>query len=181
MHASPAARRYARALFALAGDESRVEPVRAELAALQRVFSESRELNHALFRPLHPVAQRQAVLRQVCGQLGTSRTVANFLGFLVARRRLVDFEAIVQEYARLADVAAGRVRAQVVSATRLRDDQRERLRRALAARTGKQIELEERVDASLLGGAVASVGGMIFDGSLRSQLAQLRGTLTKGQ
>ena len=67
-----------------------------------------------------------------------------------------------------------------VSATPLRDDQRERLRRALAARTGKQVELAERVDPALLGGAVASVGGVVFDGSLRTQLAQLHGSLTRG-
>ena len=45
--------------------------------------------------------------------------------------------------------------------------------------TGKQVELEEGVDPSLLGGVVASVGGMVFDGSLRTQLAQLHGSLTK--
>ena len=86
---------------------------------------------------------------------------------------------IFEEFGRLADAEAGRVRAKVVSATRLRDDQRERLRRALAARTGKQVELEEGVDPSLLGGAVASVAGVVFDGSLRTQLAQLHGSLTK--
>ena len=119
------------------------------------------------------------MLRALTTRLGASRTVANFFGYLVDRRRLIDFESIYEEYGRLADAAAGRVRAKVVSAVRLRDDQRERLRRALAARTGKQVELEEGVDPSLLGGAVASVGGVVFDGSLRTQLAQLHGSLTK--
>jgi F-type H+-transporting ATPase subunit delta len=179
MHSTAAARRYARALFSLAGEEGRVEAVRAELAALHRLFAESSELRHAIFRPLHPVAERRAVLRDLCTRLGSSRTVANFFGFLVDRRRLIDFDAIYAEFDRLADEAAGRLRARVVSATRLRDDQRERLRRALAARTGKQIELEEHVDAALLGGAVATVGGVVFDGSLRTQLAQLHGSLSK--
>jgi F-type H+-transporting ATPase subunit delta len=179
MHSSAAARRYARALFSLAGEEGRVEAVRSELAALHALFSESSELRHAIFRPLHPVEQRRSVLRTLCERLGSSRTVTSFFSFLVDRRRLIDFDAIFEEFGRLADTAAGRVRARVVSATQLREDQRERLRRALAARTGKQIELEEAVDASLLGGAVATVGGMVFDGSLRTQLAQLHGSLSK--
>jgi F-type H+-transporting ATPase subunit delta len=179
MHSTAAARRYARALFSLAGDEGRVEAVRSELLALQRLFGESSELSHAIFRPLHPAAERRSVLDVLCARLGSSRTVANFMGLLVDRRRLIDFDAICAEFVRLADTAAGRERAKIVSATALRDDQRERLRRALAARTGKQIELEEAVDASLLGGAVATVGGVVFDGSLRTQLAQLHGNLSK--
>jgi F-type H+-transporting ATPase subunit delta len=179
MRSSAAARRYARALFSLAGEEGRVEAVRAELTALRNLFAESSELQHAVFRPLHPVAERRAVLSDLGARAGASRTVSNFLGYLLDRRRLIDFEAIYEEYGRLADGAAGRVRARVVSAVRLRDDQRERLRRALAGRTGKQVELEEGVDPSLLGGAVATVGGVVFDGSLRTQLAQLHGSLSK--
>ena len=179
MRSSAAARRYARALFSLAREETRVEAVRSELAALQRLFGDNLELRHALFRPLHPLAERRSVLRELCARLGSSRTVSNFFSFLVDRRRLIDFDSIFEEFGRLADTEAGRVRAKVVSAVRLRDDQRERLRRALAARTGKQVELEEGVDPSLLGGVVASVAGVVFDGSLRTQLAQLHGSLTK--
>jgi F-type H+-transporting ATPase subunit delta len=180
MHSTAAARRYARALFSLAGDEGRVAAVRSELADLRRQFTENQELHHAVFRPLHPAAERRAVLGAVCTNLGSSRTVTNFLRLLVDRRRLIDFDAICDEFGRLADAAAGRVRAEVVSATPLREEQRERLRRALAVRTGKQVELSERVDPSLLGGAVASVAGVVFDGSLRTQLAQLHGSLTRG-
>ena len=68
----------------------------------------------------------------------------------------------------------------MVTASPLRDDQRERLRRALAARAGREVELEVRVDPTLIGGAIARVGGLVFDGSLRTQLAQLRDNLTRG-
>jgi F-type H+-transporting ATPase subunit delta len=61
----------------------------------------------------------------------------------------------------------------------LGDAQRTRLRSALSARTGQQVELDESVDPNLLGGAIASVGGLVFDGSLRTQLRQLRTSLTK--
>jgi F0F1-type ATP synthase delta subunit len=35
------------------------------------------------------------------------------------------------------------------------------------------------VDPSLIGGAIATVDGLVFDGSLRTQLMQLRSTLTE--
>ena len=181
MRSSAAARRYARALFSLAQEDGRIDAVRGELQALSEVLAASEPLRGAIFRPLHPGAERRAVLRDLCARLGSSDIVRRFCSFLVDQRRVVDFEGIRGCYGELADEAAGRTRARVVSATPLRDDQRERLRQALSARTGKQVEFEEAVDPSLLGGAIASVAGLVFDGSLRTQLAQLRTSLTRGQ
>jgi F-type H+-transporting ATPase subunit delta len=181
MRSTAAARRYARALFAIAREEDRVEAMRGELDALSKLLGEIPELRDAIFRPLHPGAERRAVLIRVCERLGTSRTVRNFCAFLVDQRRVIDLEAIGTAFGQLADQDAGRVRAEVVSASPLPAGQRERLRSALSARTGKQVEFEERVDPALLAGVVASVGGFVFDGSLRTQLEQLRTSLTRGQ
>jgi len=180
MRSTAAARRYARALFSLAQESGSIEPVRAELAGIAAQLEETPALRAALFRPLHPVAERRAVLRSVAQRQSLSRNVQNFLLLLIDQRRIVDFDAIVAEYERLADEAAGRLAAEVVAASPLRDDQRERLRRALAARVGSDVELAVKVDPTLIGGAIAKVGGLVFDGSLRTQLAQLRDNLTRG-
>jgi F-type H+-transporting ATPase subunit delta len=181
MRSSAAARRYARALFSLADETQSTDLVRGELDGLAQIFEDSSELKQTLFRPLRPVKQRAAVLKATCERLAISDTVRRFCGFLIDQRRLVDFDGIREEYGRLADLNAGRARAEVVSARPLGDEQRGRLRRALSERTGKDVELDVRVDPSLIAGAVASVGTLVFDGSLRTQLEQLRASLTKGQ
>lgn len=181
MRASAAARRYARALFAIARESDAVDAVRGELAAMHDLFREERELRNALFRPLHPAKERRAVLAAVCQRVGVSDTVRRFLVYLIDQRRLVDFEGIRTHYGQLADAAAGLVQAEVVAAGPLGEVQQERLKSALAARTGHQVELSVRVDPDLIAGAVARVGNLVFDGSLRTQLAQLRDTLTRGQ
>ena len=71
------------------------------------------------------------------------------------------------------------VTAEVLSASPLDDRRKDRLRRALSERTGQEVRLEVEVDASLIGGAIAKVGDLVFDGSLRTQLGQLRNTLKK--
>ena len=124
--------------------------------------------------------ERRGVLGAVCDRLGVKPSVKNFLLFLIDQRRLIDFEAIREEYARLADEAAGRMQAEIVSASDLQEAQRERLTNALARRTGRQIELVVKVDPELIGGVIAKVGGVVFDGSLRTQLSQLHDSLTKG-
>jgi len=176
-----AARRYARALFSLARDAGQVAPIRAELDDMARLIAANAELRHRLFQPLHPVSERREVLRSLCARGGGSQTIQNFFAYLIEKRRLIAFDAIHEEFNRLADEAAGRIRAEVHSASPLRDQQRARLVDALTRRTGKQINLTAHVDPALIGGAIVTVGGLVFDGSLRSQLSQLGATLAQGR
>lgn len=180
MRSAAAGRRYARALFGLAADGGQVADVRRELSDLAAVLEQSPALRKSLFQPLHRASERRSLLRAVAERLGAGELMRRFLAYLVDQRRLIDFPSIRAEYERLADAASGRARAEIVSASALTDAQRERLKSALSARTGREIELSETVDPALVGGAVATVGGLVFDGSLRAQLEHLRASLTKG-
>jgi F-type H+-transporting ATPase subunit delta len=175
-----AARRYAKALFSLAQEENRAAEVREEVERLGRQLAESAELRAVLLRPLHPVAQRRAVLAAVSERLGASSLLRRFLSFLIDQRRLVDYETIEAEYGRLADAAAGVTKAHVRSAAPLSDAQRERLQRALQQQVGGRVEIALEIDPSLVAGAVAQVGDLVYDGSLRTQLRQLRASLARG-
>jgi F-type H+-transporting ATPase subunit delta len=181
MRASAAVRRYARALFGLAQEASRPEKTLAELDALVELLASNDSLRDALLRPLHPARQRQQVLDAVAARLKASATVRQFCAVLIEHRRLGDFFAIRDEFERLVNEAGGRVQAQVRTASPLQKAQRSRLQRALSARTGKEVQIEVEVDPSLIGGVVARVGDLVFDGSLRTQLDQLRINLTKGR
>lgn len=172
-----AARRYAKALYQLARGEGQVPQVSGELTALQSSLAESAELQSVLLQPLHPASQRRAVLAAVADGMNASPLLRSFYSFLIDQRRLVDLDAIIEEYERLAAEEAGVTQAEIVSARPLSDAQRERLTRALSNRTGQQLELEVRVDPELLGGVVAKVGDLVFDGSLRTQLQQLKSGL----
>lgn len=180
MTGGTAAHRYAKALFGLAEDEHRHREVRSELDNLASLFDGSRELRDALLTPVHPASDRKAALRAIAARAAVSPVVQNFLSYLIDQRRLIDFHAIVEAYAEFADLAEGLLTAEVISASPLDERRKDRLRRALSERTGREVRLEIKVDTALIGGAIAKVGDLVFDGSLRTQLGQLRANLTKG-
>lgn len=180
MRGGTAAHRYAKALFGLAEDERRHREVRDELEKLSSLFEGSRELRDALLTPLHPASGRKAALREIANRISVSPLVQNFLSYLIDQRRLIDFSAIVEAYGEFADNAEGLLTAEVISASPLDDRRKDRLRRALSERTGREVRLEIKIDSALIGGAIAKVGDLVFDGSLRTQLGQLRANLTKG-
>ncbi len=180
MPTSAAARRYARALFSLAKEDHRVREIGDELNFLASLFDENASLRDALLTPLHPVAERRAVLQAIAAQGEMSGVVRNFVSYLVDQRRLIDYAGIREEYLRLADEEAGLLNAEIIAASPLDDRRKDRLRRALSEHTGREVQLDIRVDPELIGGAIAKVGGMVFDGSIRAQLDKLRASLTKG-
>jgi F-type H+-transporting ATPase subunit delta len=173
-----AAVRYAKALFGLASDADHVAEVRSQLAGLAAAIERIPALADVFVRPLHPAAERRAALRSLAGPLALGPLLVHFCLFLIDQRRTRDLAAIHEEFERLAEEAAGRVRGEVVSAAPLEPAQLERVRQALARRLGRELDLTVRVDPALLGGLMARVGDLVFDGSLRSQLAQLRAQLT---
>jgi len=179
MKSSTAANRYAKALFSLAKDERRLSDVRKELDAIASAFEVSPELRDALLTPLHPAEERKAVLAAIARRAEVAPLLCNFLSYLIDQRRLVDFMTICDEFARLADEDAGLLTAEVSSASPLDDRRKDRLQRALSDHTGRQVRLEVEVDPELIGGAVAKVGDLVFDGSIRTQLSQLRANLMK--
>ena len=88
--------------------------------------------------------------------------------------------AASRKIAALTNTEAGLVTAIVTSAGPLDERRKDRLRRALSERTGQEVRLDVTVDEGLIGGAIAKVGDLVFDGSLRTQLTMLRTNLTKG-
>jgi F-type H+-transporting ATPase subunit delta len=174
----PAAIRYAKALFGLAQETGHVDAIRAELDRLLASIEEVPALADVFVRPLHPAGERRRALAQLAGPLGLSPLLAHFCSYLIDQRRTRDLATIRDEFVRLAEEAAGRVRGEVVTAAPLDAAQLDRVRAALTRRIGREIDLAVRVDPELVGGLVARVGDLVFDGSLRSQLAQLRAQLT---
>jgi len=180
MRSTVAARRYARALFGLARETNSLTDIRREIDELAALLSGEKVLRDALLTPLHPAAERKAVVAAIAERAGLSASLRHFLLFLIDQRRLVDFEAIHVEFERLSNEASGLVTAEVVTASALDERRQDRLRRALSDRTGQEVRLDIRIDSNLIGGAIATVGDTVFDGSLRTQLERLHANLTKG-
>jgi F-type H+-transporting ATPase subunit delta len=179
MRSTTAARRYAAAIFSIAREAGQVPEIRTQLGDLAELFRSNAELRITMLTPLRPVEQRKAVLKALAERVGTGATVRNFYSFLIDRRRLVDFDVIFAEFERLADEALGLLTAEVVSAGPLDERRKDRLRRALTERVGQEVRVDVNVDPALIGGVIAKVGGLILDGSLRTQLGQLRANLTR--
>jgi len=171
--ASAVAARYAESLFQVAQAEGAVEQVRSEVDDLVRLVERAPALRTLLERPDVDADRKMAVLQAAFGEQLT-RAVWGLLGVLIRHRRGDQLAAVAAGFQRLADEAAGVVRAEVRSAVPLAPEQRARLVAALNRITKGQVVLQERVDTSVLAGAVVQVGQRLIDGSAGGRLEHLR-------
>lgn len=170
-----AARRYGGALFELAQDAGQVDAWQRQLEHLRTLLEDSR-VRSLVDNPAIPTQRRIEVIDALdIGVLGTE--VRNLGRLLVETRRAGLIGEVVEEYQKLADEAAGRIRATATTAVPLNDRDQGRLGQDLSRRLGREVRLECRVDPVILGGLVLQLGDHLIDASLRSRLHQLRRTL----
>lgn len=168
------ARRYAKALFSLATESNRVEAWAKSLEALRAAVEASPDLRDVLSNPVYSKEQRRSIVEKLASALSLDEEPAQLLYLLGDRNRLVYLAAVVDTFRDLADAHLGRVRATVTSAWKLDDVAAQAIADKLAQATKAKVLLDRVVDPAILGGVVAQVGSLVYDGSLRAQLEDLR-------
>lgn len=168
------ARRYAKALFSLADEQGQVEQWSGGLESLGKALAASPELRETLASPLFEKEQRRAVVASLAKAIGLAEAPTSFLLLLADRDRLAYLSAIIVQFRDLADARLGRVRAKVTSAVALSPDEAKAIAEKLTQAQKAEVIVETAVDPALLGGVVAQVGSLVYDGSVRTQLEELR-------
>ena len=180
MSANAIARRYAKALVQLGAEEGAVDKFYAELSGFDAVLAAHGELRSVFTNPAFGAEAKRNILQDLIAKLSVSPTVANFLLLLLDKNRLGFLGQILTSYGTLADELSGVVRPTLVSAMPLGEAKVAEIKGALEKMTGRQVVLKVEVDPALIGGVVTKIGDQLFDGSVRTQLQRIEGTLQKG-
>lgn len=121
------------------------------------------------------------MLETLIERVKTRATTANLLRVTLRNHRLAELEEIQKAFVEQLNQRAGVVAAQVTTAHPITPELEEALRSQLLTLTGKKVRLEFGVDENLIGGVVTRVGSTIYDGSIRSQLNEIKDKLTGGR
>jgi F-type H+-transporting ATPase subunit delta len=169
--ATAAARRYARAVFDLAREDGEITEWEKRLARIRELFADP-EVASVLSNPTIPVQQREGLVATAPHLFDDKAT--NLARLLIESGRVAQAADVEDEFQRLADVAAGRVRATVTTAIELTAQERERVARELSKRLARDVRVTAEVDPRILGGLKLQYGDRIVDASVATRLQQLR-------
>jgi F-type H+-transporting ATPase subunit delta len=174
---SVAASRYGNALGAVVfAPGSGLEPrdVVDHLRKFEDLLRDSSDLRHVMFSPAVPSSKKRGVVTRLSGDLGLTQKVRNFLYVVIDHHRMDQLSGIREAFEASIDRNLGVVRADVTSALDLDQGQRSALEAQLSKTVGQRVRMEFSVNKSLIGGVVARVGSVVYDGSVRGQLDAIR-------
>ncbi len=166
--------RYATALFDLALEANTVDAVKAELDRFDALVAESADLNRLVRSPVFSTEQQLQALSAVLERADIRGLAANFLKLVASNRRLFAVRDMVKAFRALVAQHRGEATAEVTVAEPLKDAHVGALRGALKSVTGKDVDLDVKVDPGILGGLVVKLGSRMVDSSLRTKLNAIR-------
>jgi F-type H+-transporting ATPase subunit delta len=175
------ARRYAKALLIIGKGDGNAEKYREELDGVTQLFTGNEMLDQVVGNPLYSASARKKVMESVIEKLELSKVMKSFVSLLFDKGRFGFLSNINDFYQKLADDLKGVARASLTSATELSAETVEKIRLSLSKRTGKQIILDVHQDSGLIGGIVTKIGDLVLDGSIKTQLLNMKESLKRGE
>jgi len=165
------ARPYAKAIFEHALKEKQLAQWSEQLLGLAQAVLDP-QVSQFIGNPATTVAQHSELLKSVCSSEKNS-TLNNLIDLLATNKRLM----LLPEIKPLFEVHRAEqektLEVQVVSFSEVSAAQQKELIKSLSERLGREVSLNIRIDANLLGGAVIQAGDLVIDGSVRGKLNKL--------
>ncbi len=166
--------RYASALFELAKEQGKLAEVETELAAFQRLLDESEDLRRVVRSPVISSQDQLKAISALAAKIELGEMSLNFLRVVSANRRLFTLADILKAFRGILARHHGEVSADITSAFALSEAQVTQLADTLRIEVGKDVQINTRVDPTLLGGLVVKIGSRMIDSSLKTKLNNLK-------
>ncbi|VAX14714.1 ATP synthase delta chain [hydrothermal vent metagenome] len=171
------ARRYAKAFTEKYNEPILLDTMSVQLKEFAEVFDREKILRVIMLHPAVDPGEKQNALKQIARALDASEQTAEALSHLLKKGRLPLVKLVAGEFEKISNNILGKVRVEVTTAAVISDSDRSILAGKFTAVSGKEAVIEHKVDPSLVGGIVARIGSVVYDGSIKNQLKALRAGL----
>ena len=170
---------YAEAFLQVAASRKEVDKVVDQAKSLLQIWNDSPEFSDAMSSPVLEIESKKDVLEK----LFTGKVTPSFLNLmklLADRQRIGLLDSVLERLLELYREQRNIALVTVTSATSLTEEQQaELLKKVQSVASTDKLEVNLKVDPSLIGGFVLSVGSKIIDASLSGQVRRLGLALAK--
>ncbi|HEY9784219.1 MAG TPA: ATP synthase F1 subunit delta, partial [Candidatus Obscuribacterales bacterium] len=152
------------------------EAIARDLQVINQMISGSRELEIVLHHPSVGPEEKKKLLRTLF-EAKVDELTLRLLELLADKRRMDIIPELESEYKAKLNERKNIVNATLISSDPLSEDAVANIKARLVEHLGKRLELEVKVDKSLIGGAVLRLGDQVIDGSLKGKLKRIEKAL----
>lgn len=167
---------YSKALFKLAGSKEQQEEVLHAIGQFLDLLEKKPEIRQVLTHPFIEDQEKKALLKKI-GDNQWPPSLLSFLFLLIDEKRFTQLKEIVQSYRQMVHDHLDMIRAEIMTAVPLDEENKERLKKKLEASYQKQVDMSLKVDPQIIGGMVLTIGHQVLDNSIKNQLFKLKRAL----
>jgi F-type H+-transporting ATPase subunit delta len=172
------AKRYAKALVELSEEKKSVDKTKADLGSLIAAVDAQPAMQKLFSSPVFTPENKKAVIKDLSGKLGMQATTERFVEHLAETGRIRYIKDVYEAFLALLAERQNRATVQLTTAATINPAELAEIKKKLETLTGKQVDINSNVDASLIGGAKARIGSVIYDGTIKNQLNKMRQQLS---
>ncbi|WP_339002949.1 ATP synthase F1 subunit delta [Fusobacterium polymorphum] len=165
---SQVGRRYSKAIFEIAEEKNQVKEIYEMLNSAMVLYRTDKEFKNFILNPLIDNEQKKSVLNEIFGKDNSENL--NILLYILDKGRMNCIKYIVTEYLKIYYRKNRILDVKATFTKELTDEQKKKLIDKLSQKTGKEINLEIKIDKDILGGGIIKIGDKIIDGSIRREL-----------
>ncbi len=170
---------YAEAFLQVAESRNEIEDVVAQSKSVLDLWNQSSDFSEAMSSPIIEIATKKAILEKIFSKEVTP-SFLNLLKLLADRQRIGFLNFVLERLLELYREQRKIALASVTSAIALTEEQQTEILKTVQSVAGTDnLELDLKVDSSLIGGFVINVGSKVIDASLSGQVRRLGLALAK--
>ncbi|XP_028129959.1 ATP synthase subunit O, mitochondrial [Diabrotica virgifera virgifera] len=164
--------RYASALYSAASKQKSLEGVEKDLLKLQAALKTDAKLRGFVDNPTIKRSLKSEALKAVAQKISLKPESANLLALLADNGRLNKLETVINAFKQIMAAHRGEVSCEVTTARDLDADQKQKLMGVLKSfvKSNQSIQLATKVDPSIIGGMIVSIGDRYVDMSVASKI-----------
>lgn len=171
-----AAIRYAKAVLDLAKEKQSAADVNTDMTSIANAVIESKALSNMLQNPVLRSATKKSALLAVFPNLNTLSV--HLIDTLIENKRINIIGHIAQKYNQLFDEFHGIQIAKVTTAIPLTDELKTIILSKVKELTGKEAEIVNIIDETIIGGFILRVGDIQYNASIANKLNKLKREFT---
>lgn len=165
--------RYVNALLSLAKEENKVNEYKLALISLSIYLNDNSDIKKYLESYLVDKNEKEKIVNVLTKDYKLTY-LNNFLLILIKNHRFHDFNKFVNEYKKVANIELDILSGNIYSVNYLTKEDINKFELSLSNKLHKKVELENRLDSSLIGGIKIMINDHIYDGSIKGKIDKMK-------
>ena len=171
---SEISQRYALALYELSKENNLTDEFASNIISFKKVFDTNEELKKFVINPTYSLENQKIVFDKILTSMSLNKMVKNFFSLLILKKRIFFLDIVIEEFLKLIAYKRGEVSANLISSKKLDPKTIKDMENEISKNINRSIQLNYKIDESLIGGVIIQIGSLMIDTSIKNKLQKYK-------